>query len=354
MVWSSFLALAGAETVLGWQSRPYVYQPGLRVTFNPDPAILTGITGPSHVAINGVGMRGPEWVEGSAYRILAVGGSTTICLFLDDSEAWPQRVQERLRPRFTSERPIWVGNVGKSGRDSLHHLALMEALPEAAQVDVVLILAGVNDLKQSLRLPQATRERLAPSRVFDLGGPLSPSAPYFKQSDLYLALKGLAGRSASSGLEVEDIRGDAYTVRRQLRHAARKDYPLPDLTQRLADYRSTLSRIARLCRERGTRCIFLTQPTMWQDPMPPELEQLTWFLPIGSTGRTLSSADLARAMTAFNDAMLAVCAEESTECLDLARAVPKNSTVFYDDEHFTEAGADIVSGVVAEYLLRPQ
>jgi hypothetical protein len=215
-----------------------------------------------------------------------------------------------------------------------------------------LILAGVNDLKATLRLPYDVRERLAPARVFDVGGPRNPAVPYVKQTVLYRSVKGLLSRGASPPLDIEDTSARVYAARRKARHGARKDYPLPALEPHLAAYKATLSRIARLCRGRGTRCVFLTQPTLWQDPMPPDLEALTWFLPIGETGRTVPSSDLARAMAAFNGAMLEMCREEPAECFDLAAICPKDASVFYDDEHFHEAGADLVARAIADYLVR--
>lgn len=50
--------------------------------------------------------------------------------------------------------------------------------------------------------------------------------------------------------------------------------------------------------------------------------------------------------------MLEVCADRRVECLDLAAMLPKDDTVFYDDVHFNEAGAERVAAAVAERLRR--
>ena len=73
----------------------YVWQPGLQKIFHPSPDIMPGISGISHFTINKFGLRGDVFTEGT-YRILAVGGSTTESLYLDDTEAWPYLVQEIL------------------------------------------------------------------------------------------------------------------------------------------------------------------------------------------------------------------------------------------------------------------
>lgn len=348
VVWSTLLVLVVFEISLRATGRPYVFRPGVSVTFDPDPAFLPGIEGPSNFTVNRRGMRGPEW-DDEAFKVLTVGGSTTINTYLDDTETWPWMLMTLLQERLQDSR-IWVGNVGKSGHDTLHHIEILERLPEVREVDLILVLAGVNDFNHALRFDETMRRGLAPSRVFDLGGQFSPILPYFKQTHLYLHARALFKRSAAARF-VEDSQGRAYSLRRRARQAATKDYPLPPLEPLIEEYGRNLSRIAEICRDLDARCVFLTQPTSWQDPMPDDLEALTWFRPIGDTGRALSSADLARAMAAYNDKVLEVCRVERLDCLDLAAAIPKSALAFYDDAHVTEAGAAIVAETVAEYLL---
>jgi hypothetical protein len=276
-----------------------------------------------------------------------VGGSTTICLYLDDEKAWPRRLMSLLNEGAPAPA-YWVGNVGKSGHDTYHHLALLRGLREAPQVGTLIVLCGVNDLAHSIRASHEARRRMADSAVFDAGGAFNPTHPYFKQVFAYQALKSFMRSGAR--LDEEDERGLAYARRRQRRQEAAKDYPLPALGEHLRIFTGNLQAMAALCRGWGTRCVFMTQPTLWQDPMPPELEALTWFRPIPGTARTISSPELAKGMAAFNRAMLDFCRQERAECIDLAGQVPKDARHFFDDEHFTEAGSERVARVVAGYL----
>ena len=61
---------------------------------------------------------------------------------------------------------------------------------------------------------------------------------------------------------------------------------------------------------------------------------------------------LARGMAAYNKRLLDICAERQVECIDLATALPKDTTVFYDDVHFNESGSKQVAQILADYLLR--
>ena len=357
VTWSLLIPIVVYETARQLLERPFPLLPAWQIRFLPRLGIMPGISGPSRFSTNRLGMRGSEWEEDS-YRILAVGGSTTLDTYLSDEETWSAVVMQALNANSPKER-YWVGNVGKLGHDTFDHIELLDRLPEAGKVDSWLLLVGANDFARALRASVELRQRLAPSRAFDLGGPMDPTQPWFKQTYIYRSIKALVrarsswlrSRSSSSegSLRTEDTEGMVYEARRRRRRKAPKDYPLPVLDSRIDVYGKQLHRIAARCKDQAVRCIFMTQPTMWAEDMPEELEKWLWDPPIG--GAAISTADLARGMAAFNQQLLEVCDNESLECLDLASALPKDTSVFYDDCHFNEAGARAVGRLVAEKIL---
>ena len=89
-------------------------------------------------------MRGDEITGQHDYRILAVGGSTTECLFLDQDESWPA-VLQRLLNGIGDEPHVWVGDIGVSVRATKHHvLQLHYGLPQWPRIDTVLVLARLH------------------------------------------------------------------------------------------------------------------------------------------------------------------------------------------------------------------
>ena len=59
---------------------------------------------------------------------------------------------------------------------------------------------------------------------------------------------------------------------------------------------------------------------------------------------------LAQGMASFNETLIRICQERAVECVDLASALPKDATIFYDDAHFNENGARRVAEILAAYL----
>ena len=101
--------------------------------------------------------------------------------------------------------------------------------------------------------------------------------------------------------------------------------------------------------------MFLTQPTMWRNDLPPPEERLLFYGWIGTMEAPrgfVRASDLAQGMRQFNEALLTICKIDSLECYDLASAIPKDTTAFYDDCHFNEGGARLVAQFLADRLLK--
>jgi hypothetical protein len=103
---------------------------------------------------------------------------------------------------------------------------------------------------------------------------------------------------------------------------------------------------------RGTRLILMTQPTMWYSGLSQEEKDLLWS-GRGPNGQYYYSLEaLIQGMSIYNERLLEICRQRQVECIDLASALPKDTTVFYDDVHFNESGAVQVASIVADYILR--
>ena len=156
---------------------------------------------------------------------------------------------------------------------------------------------------------------------------------------------------------LEDDRGMSYVTWRQHRQrASEMRDQLPDLTSVLDEYARNLKIMIDIGREKSVRLIFLTQPTIWRADLPQDLDSLLWVGGIGDYQRQpgrpyYSAAALERGMKAFNDTLLRVCRERQIECLDLASALQKDTTVFYDDVHFNESGARKIAQTLSGYML---
>lgn len=363
----------------------YVFPPGLTRTFRPDPAVMPGIHGQSKFEINDAGVRGPNFSDRDDVRILTVGGSTTECLYLDQTETWPQLLSDMLNAD-QQRRHIWVGNVGKSGHDTRHNrLQLERLLDQYPRIDVVVLLEGVNDMRFWMNShgddTLASARYVTDQGVLDMAFSIQPGRtmdfvrkgdyqgwqcvdcdePFYKRTEAWRRLR-LAKRAyfGTEKVLVQDEYGAAYDEGRRRRRAAPKEDRLPDLTRGLAAYAKNLEGLIDTAQRRGTRVVFMTQPSMWRRDLPAALDDLLLFG--GPIGGDFYTTDLKRevyysvnvmadAMTQYNEELLRVCQRRGVPCLDLASRLPKDGSTFYDDIHFNEAGAVKVARSLADFLL---
>ncbi len=357
-----------------------VLWPNRRTVFLPDSSLMYGVHGQARYTVNSEGIRGREWGQDTTeYRLLAIGGSTTECVYLDDSETWTAEL-ESLLGRTANGSDVWVGSVGRSGRNARDHVVQVKYLTEQhPALDAALILVGVNDLTVALGQgdsyvapppltdPEAEAQTIRraftmiPGKLHEPGTDqlLVPNAPWYKGTAVYQLLKRVKLRVRDWILYrgiTQDVRGTVYEQwRAHRRNASNFRDELPDLTAALREYTRNLNAIVDQTEKRDVRLIYLTQPVLWREGLSNEARDRLW---LGGIGDFLnqpgheyySVAALAEAMKLYNDALLGVCRDRNIECIDLAKSIPRDTSNFYDDAHFTEKGARLVAEHIAEYL----
>jgi hypothetical protein len=251
----------------------YVRRPGLHVTFTPTEDIMPGVTGPSEFITNSLGIRGDEFATNQPYRILAIGGSTTECVYLDQPKTWPHLIQRHLRE--STGLNVWVGNVGVSGHNTRDHIVYMKyLLPQYPRIDAVLILVGTNDFSLRISNPEYNPHFLetprgeteAVRKAFYMR-PSKFEKWLYRKTALWNLWETLQ-RAYFSGPR-QDRRGEVYRKWRSDRKSAVIVDRLPDLEPGLAEFRQNLNTIVDLAAAHSVRLIFLTQPSMWREDLTP-------------------------------------------------------------------------------------
>lgn len=302
--------------------------------FHPDPENLPGIHGPSRFTTGPLGIRAAARPREGQVRILCIGGSTTECVYLDDTETWPA-----LLPEYAGlGRLPWVGNVGVSGFDTLDHRQFVESSPLLDGVAALVVQPGINDLWRYLAAEedQMNYGRFHAERNENLAQDSGAYRPWWTRSRL-IQLYHTWRQPPPPPEQQEGIGGREYAIRRQKRAEAEMTDALPSLDAGLSAYRARIGAIVDACRKRGVPVLFTTQAVAWDEALPSDAAGRCWFgwLP---DGRYLTLGALRRAMDAYNTVLMEECARESVPCVDLS-PLNGNPELFYDDCHFSEAGA---------------
>lgn len=339
----------------------FFWPPDLDYVFDPAPGVMPGIEGPSRFRSNAEGLRADPLSDADQARVLCIGGSTTACIFLDQDETWCALLQRELSDR-TGVR-TWVGNAGKDGMSSRDHVVQMEKiLPRLPRVDHVLALVGVNDLLLRLSQPKAydpayaTRPEAEDELlVHAFSVRPDPEVAWYDDLRVLRLVRGLFAPTIEQG-RLMDPQGDWYVGRRRQRQRARMLSTLPDVSDGVGEYARNLARMDDVARRAGTDLVLVTQPSIWRDDLPRDVDALLW---VGGKGDFMNTRvdeyytvpALRDGLELYNAATRRVAAERGLVCIDLAAQLPKDLTVFYDDVHFNESGARQVADRLADALV---
>ena len=360
-----FLAIAEAALRLALPEGYFVWPPNFRVTFSLGQNTLRGVDAESSITINSEGMRGDPMPRSARYRLLAIGGSTTICHYLDDADAWPHLVQERLDQQL-GEGSVWVGNVGRPGHGTHpHRLHVEKLLAQYPNIDAVLNLVGINDMLIRVMLrrdpvpipPPGSDQELR--QAFSLFPGSGAESPWYRRTAIarFLVARRWSLFGERDDGPLVDSRAELILRAREFRSQATAfEDEIPDLPEGLAGYEKSLNEIVDAAQVAGRRLIFLTQPTLWREGLTPDEQASLWmggprFDRLAPGVAFLSVRALAEGMARYNEVLLGVCRARGIECIDLARQLPREATYFWDDAHYTVEGSRRVAQIISDYLL---
>ncbi|GAA0729767.1 hypothetical protein GCM10009430_40240 [Aquimarina litoralis] len=307
---------------------------------------IIGIQGSSEVKFDRLGARSTSNFEEKQHKIVAFGGSTTACFALTQQLTWTALLEKKLGESY------WVGNFGLPGNSSNHHLLQFKHIlkkPELKDVKTVLILQGGNDfvgyLVSSNFYLNSSDDQLKKIAFQHL-----PKKEYaFRQRfALYQLLRKAKQKIIFYLYHKESLTQTANSIKlkRQTSNLVEK---LPALTEGLNHYENNIQDIIDMAKERDLEVVFMTQPTMWKENLEPQYEKLLLTSGFMNNEQFYSTAALSEGMSAFNERLKMVCDKNEVKYIDLN--LPKTTETFYDDFHFNESGAELMSDQISKFLL---
>ena len=308
---------------------------------NTAPRGLAGLLDESLVhSKNSLGFRGPEPPTDfdDALTVIAVGGSTTECFFLSETDAWPAQVERKLSDRF---KPLWLNNAGLDGHSTFGHLQLMRQYITGLHPKLVTILAGVNDMF----VDEPNGYDKAPVQ-----STLSALARYSEVAALAMTVwrheQAVQIRDLGAMPRPINLHDTVYHTLENSEAAAQSAPVRPGEEARVNGYRRRLEELVDLARANRIEPILITQPALFgpaiDDVTGVDLATITT-----EFDETLSGAHAWASLERFNDAMRDVARQRSVALVDLAHLMPKSSRYYYDFFHFSKSGAAKVADIVA-------
>lgn len=296
---------------------------------------------------NSLGLRGPEPpLDFAGHKtLIAVGGSTTECIYLSEGKTWADHLQTNLKKDFPD---IWINNAGIDGHSTRGHTKLMEQYLGRIKPDYILIMAGINDIA------------LGNSRKFD-AIPILQSAPrnsglteiFNRSMVLRYALYMLSPKGGHTIISDSDliINYDAVDPVDKIRPLDEKD--LSRFKKSAQEYKVRLEKLIVLAKSYSIKPILVTQSAVYGPGIDPVTKKDMAKIAVSDfteKGIYRRGGDKWQILQIYNQATKDAAHKHRLPFIDLASKMPKNTAYYYDYIHYTEEGAAKVGEIIADGL----
>ena len=278
--------------------------------------------------------------EETVFRILALGGSTTLNSRLPKHKQYPTVVKKVLQEYYPSAE-IEVFNAGMDWYTTKHSLINYVTYYTDWKPDLVIVMHAINDLYRSFSPPSYAIGEYNPHWTHYYGPSIHGANPPTFEQHLFRKYLRLIIENWYFDARIKAI-----------------DYPLQKYVS-IEAFEKNLKKIVNYVQRDKSNVLLVTQPSLYKETMKDEELRVLRFgktfcrTPRGFLRAEYSSAkSLYRAMKAFNKITRKVASTEGAILVDAANHVNKNIKSFIDDVHYTERGAKSLAIVIAEIIIK--
>lgn len=306
--------------------------------------VMPGFEGIQHITTDHKGFRVTNSVDyenkpQNAYRVFAVGASTTAQDYLGDEKTWTHHLQQKLQGDHP-DKQVEVINTGLSGLRAEQNVStLKNILPY--QPDMVVFLLGINDWNRHIR--HELTEGLARKKYFEQ---FQPEKSLIGTSIQTLRAKVRAAKAAKKPAprkEIKEVDGNDYA--KQNRSFERRDLKAFEATSVSENYDEALTQLMEICQASDFKCVFLTQPTGYQAGAEQDIVDRFWMTP-PQEPYTIGMTGMQKISQVYNRYMIEKSKDFGQASCDIAKDMPATTDYMYDDCHYNEKGARHVADLV--------
>lgn len=306
---------------------------------------LPGLAAKWTFSTNNMGYRGDSLIMNkpkNEFRIFMIGGSTTECLYIDDSKSIERILQTNLQAQTKEPLIYKVYNAGKSGDNSLDHISMLAHRIMHLNPDLIIVFAGINDFRSTVS--KGIYKHIYPRKKSKSSGNELLEA----SKDLVLNLQiGRRLYNIFKNNSIEEISFDT-NIRKSANHVKTLKYSNSIPSYSVKPYQTNLSSISGICKKNNTKLMFMTQAVTWNNNNK-DLKDLFWLLFTNNT--RYNEKAMYKGLEDFNTTMRKVSKSQNIDLFDLDKTIPKNSQYFYDDCHFNIKGVAFAGERLANFLL---
>ena len=308
-----------------------LFAKNIRFNFFLKDNVISGINGTQNITTDHNGFRtskNKDIYNSEKNKIFFIGGSTTANIFLDDKSIFSNVLQTKLGSNYSSI------NAGKDGHTSKQNLITLTHILNNFQPKYVIMLIGTNDWTKYIQ------QNFNPLRHNNLTQSLFLQKQPITQSYSFIYEMIKKKKSYSNASMFKKLQGK-YTYKDKV------NFKPKNVDEK---FRNNIKLMSQLCKKyKNTKCIFMTQPAIYNMNLNKEKIQQLWFTPPYEKW-ALSMSSLIHVRDLYNQYILKNCKINNIMCLDLALELNDKHALFYDDIHFNKDGNLKIGNLIYKFL----
>lgn len=281
---------------------------------------------------NSLGFRGPEKPKNfdSFLSIIAIGGSTTECFYINDGKTWPEILSQKLNIKLNN---IWLNNAGLDGHSTFGHQYLLNDHIVKLKIKVALFLIGCNDVA----IDNLTR---------DDKWSLAKNQGFLTNFDIYNNWMGFKRAKIASKKGI----GHQYLNAQSLHHLTYDSIAENRLFDSLSStflvpYKLRIQNLITTCKKAGIYPVFIAQPTLAgadsiQCINAHNLDCGGW-----------RAQFYEKVLNKYNEITMLACKQNDVGYIN-SYTLNKQETFYYDFFHFNNKGCEKLSDIIFEPLFK--
>jgi lysophospholipase L1-like esterase len=271
-------------------------------------------------------------------RIVFLGASTTLCLFVEEENRFPYLVGKILEEK--TGKKINTYNSGVGGNNSLNSLDILINKLIPLQPRIVVLLHNINDLTTLLY----------GKTYWTSGRETSPIIDFYPYKTLH-------GTKALLTLARDTYIPNLHFAFRKLVHSLKG--PKDDFARRpgtviqvdqeylTGEFQASLESFIDLCKVRKIQPVLMTQQNRFKANPDPVIAAP--FRQI-EADYGISYQVFQELYASFNELIRETGRKQGVPVIDLARLIPAEKEYIYDPVHFNDAGSRLAARIIADNL----